>query len=121
MLIMSRRTYAFLFTALVGAFAGLHAKDIAPLGRVENFDSAPVAPFQKGFLEIHRWNEDFRQRARAWSSIEVVPEGEGKALRVRVTDPQAFTSGAGAILRLAPYFPPEADALRIRVKVLSGQ
>jgi hypothetical protein len=99
----------------------LHAKDIAPLGMVENFDETPAGSFQKGFIEIHRWREDFRQRARDWSNIEVVPEGDGKALRVVVSDAQAFTSGAGSFLRLAPYFPPEADALRIRVKVLTGQ
>jgi len=99
----------------------LHANDISPLGMVENFDTAPVGPFQKGFLEIHRWSEDFRQRARAWSSIDVVTEGEGKALRVVVSDPQAFTAGAGIFLRLAPYYPPQADALRIRVKVVTGQ
>ena len=121
MLIMKRLTFAFLFTALVCSFAELHGRGITPLGMVENFDSTPIGPFQKGFLEIHRWSEDFRQRARAWSRIEVVPEGEGKALRVVVSDAQAFTSGAGSFLRLAPYFPPEADALRIRVKVLSGQ
>lgn len=96
-------------------------KDNAALGMVENFDSMPAGPLQKGFLDIHRWSEDFRQRARAWSSLEVVPEGQGKVLRVKVSDSQAFTSGAGSVLRLAPYFPPEADALRIRVKVLAGQ
>lgn len=99
---------------------GLPAKDIVPLGMVENFDSAAIGPFQKGFIDIHRWSEEFRQRARAWSGIEVVPEGDGKALRVKVSDPRAFTNGAGSILRLAPYFPPEADALRLRIKVISG-
>ncbi|GEP43212.1 hypothetical protein BGE01nite_25030 [Brevifollis gellanilyticus] len=88
---------------------------------VEDFDSAPTGTFQKGFLDIHRWTEEFRQRARAWSSIEVTPEGSGKALRVCVSDPQAFTAGAGSFLRLAPYYPPETDALRLRVKVLTGQ
>jgi hypothetical protein len=122
MLIMKRLTLrAFLFTALVGSFTGLHGSDVSPLGMVENFDATPVGPFQKGFIEIHRWSEDFRQRARAWSRIEIVPESTGKALRVNVSDPQAFTSGAGSILRLAPYYPPEADALRIRLKVISGQ
>jgi hypothetical protein len=96
-------------------------KTLTPLGMVENFDSTPIGPFQKGFIDIHRWSEDFRQRARGWSKIEIVPEGSGKALRVAVSDAQAFTSGAGSFLRLAPYFPPEADALRIRVKVLTGQ
>lgn len=101
--------------------AVLPVAEAVVVGVVEDFSNASPGPFQKGFLEIHRWTEEFRQRALAWSSIEVVSEGDGKALRVRVNDPQAFTSGAGSFLRLAPYFPPEADALRIRVKVLSGK
>lgn len=118
---MQRLTLAFFITALLCGLAELRGGDSSPLGMVENFDSAPVGPFQKGFIDIHRWSEDFRQRARGWSSIEIVPEGAGKALRVNVSNPQAFTAGAGMFLRLAPYYPPQADALRIRVKVLTGQ
>lgn len=120
-LIMKRRTFTFLLFLMIGSAAHLYGKESVPLGMVENFDSASVGPFQKGFIEIHRWSEDFRQRARAWSSIEIVPEGAGKSLRVNVRDSHAFTSGAGLILRLAPYFPPEADALCIRLKVITGQ
>lgn len=117
---MKHRPFVFLCACLALGMSWLHASEAAPLGMVENFDSAAIGPFQKGFIDIHRWSEDFRQRARAWSSVEVVPEGGGKALRVKVSDSQAFTSGAGSILRLAPYFPPEADALRLRLKVISG-
>lgn len=100
---------------------GLIAAEPRAIGTIENFDATSTGPFQKGFIESYRWTEEFRQRSRAWSSIEIVPEGGGNAMRIRVSDPQAFTNGAGSILRLAPYFPPEADALRIRLKVLSGQ
>jgi hypothetical protein len=116
-----RRLLLTAMTWLACGSVEMTAMDIAVIGMVEDFDMAPPGPFQKGFLESHRWTEEFRQRARAWSSIEVVPEGGGKALRVRVSDPRAFTSGAGALFRLAPYFPPEADALRIRMKVVTGQ
>jgi hypothetical protein len=72
---------------------------------VENFDSASAGPFQKGFIEIHRWSEDFRQRARAWSSIEIVPEGDGKALACCERQrSQAFTSGAGCSFASHPTF-----------------
>lgn len=100
---------------------GLIAAEPRVIGTIENFDALSSGPFQKGFIESYRWTEEFRRRSRAWSSIEIVPEGDGNAMRIRVSDPQAFTNGAGSILRLAPYFPPEADALRIRLKVLSGQ
>ncbi|MES2596580.1 MAG: hypothetical protein V4662_14640 [Verrucomicrobiota bacterium] len=99
----------------------LFAAETKVIGMVEDFESAAIGPFQKGFLDTHRWTEEVRQQARSWSSIEVVPEDSGKTLRVGVSDPRALTSGAGSFLRLAPYFPPETDALRLRVKVLSGQ
>lgn len=119
--IMECRLIICLYACLACGTSGLPAKDITPLGMVENFESMPAGPLQNGFIDIHRWNEEFRQQARGWSSIEVVPEAAGKALRVTVSDSRAFTSGAGTILRLAPYFPPQADALRFRVRVIRGQ
>jgi hypothetical protein len=119
---MTAMTRHLLFAAwLACGTAMLPAAEAVVVGVVEDFSNAPPGLFQKGFLEIHRWTEEFRQRARAWSSIEVVPGGGGQVLRVSVNDPQAFTAGAGLFLRLAPYYPPQADALRIRVKVLTGQ
>ena len=97
------------------------AAEAQVLGVVEDFDSAPLGSFQKGFLDSYRWTEEFRERARAWSSLEIVREGDGRALRVRVMDPQAFTTDAKSVTRLTPFFPPQADAVRLRVKVVTGQ
>jgi hypothetical protein len=96
---------------------------LAVIGTIEDFDAVPVGPFQKGFLESSRWTEEHRQRAKEWSSLEIVPasEGSGRTLRIRINDSQAFTGEARAFTRLAPYYPPEADALRIRLKVILGQ
>jgi len=94
---------------------------MALVGEIENFDTTPLGTFQKGFLESYRWTEEFRQRARGWSRLEVVNEGSGRALRIRVDDPQVFSGDAKSVIRLAPYFPPEADAVRIRLKILKGQ
>ena len=91
------------------------------LGSLEDFSSTPLGAFQKGILDSYRWTEEFRQQARAWSKLEIVAEETGKALRVRVDDSRAFTGDAKSLLRLAPFFPPEADAVRLRVKVLSGR
>lgn len=93
------------------------------LGTIEDFSSVPLGLFEKGFLDSWRWTPDFRQEAREWSRLEVVamPEGAGRGLHVRLNDPRALTGDAKTILRLAPFYPPEADAVRIRLKVLSGQ
>lgn len=107
-------------TWLVCGIVELNAVETSLVGMIESFDSVPPGSFQNGFIESHRWTNEFRERARAWSSIEVVPDGEGRALRIRVNDPQTFTAGAGGVIRLAPYFPPEADAVRIRLKVVTG-
>ena len=97
--------------------------ETAVIGVIESFDAVPTGPFQKGFLESWRWTDEKRQRAREWSSLEIIPapEGDGRALRIRVNDPQALADGAQSFVRLAPYFPPEADAVRIRLMVVSGQ
>ena len=91
------------------------------IGMLEDFRSAPEGLFQQGFLDSWRWTEEFRQQAREWSRIEVVASAEGRALRVRVDDARVFTGDAKSFLRLAPFYPPEADAVRLRVRVLSGQ
>lgn len=118
---MNDRLIVFVSALLASNLSGLQAKDAEPLGLVENFDSVSAGPYQTGFIDIHRWSEDFRRQARSWSRIEIVPDEAGQALRVNVGNPRVFTSGAGLILRLAPYFPPQADALRFRLKVLTGR
>jgi len=93
------------------------------LGTVEDFDSTPPGPFQKGFLESWRWTQEQQRRAPEWSRLEIIPsvEGKGKMLRIQIHDSQALTDPSIPVLRLAPFYPPEADALRIRLKVVSGQ
>ena len=84
---MNGQRIAYFGALLAWSMSDLHAIDATPLGTVEKFDSAPSGPFQTGFIDIHRWSEDFRRRARSWSSIGIVPDGTGKALRVKVSDP----------------------------------
>ncbi|WP_449071416.1 hypothetical protein [Prosthecobacter sp.] len=91
------------------------------LGVLEDFDSASRGPFQQGFIESPRWSAEQRQSAREWSRMEVVAADGGGALRIQIHDARAFADGAKSFLRLAPYYPPEADAVRIRLKVVSGQ
>lgn len=121
MIQQTRHILLCLLAWLAGMPAGLIAADATAIGVIEDFDSATLGSFQTGFIETHRWTEEFRQRARAWSSLEIVPEGKGRALRIRVTDSQAFTADAKTVARLAPFYPPEADAVRIRLKVVTGQ
>jgi len=93
------------------------------LGTVEDFDTTRPGLLREGFLESFRWTKEFRESARAWSALEIIPspDGAGQVLRIAVRDAQAFTGGDKSFARLAPFYPPEADGLRIRIKVLSGQ
>lgn len=92
-------------------------------GVIEDFDAMPGGPFQKGFLDSWRWTDEVRSQARGGSCLEVVdaPNSGGKLLRVRVDDPQVLSGESLSLVRLAPFYPPEADALRIRLRVVSGQ
>ncbi len=93
------------------------------IGVLEDFDKVPSGQFQKGFLESWRWTNEVRARARDSSQLEIVdaPEGKGKHLRVRIKDEKILAGDALSLLRLTQFFPPEADAVRIRIRVTSGQ
>lgn len=93
------------------------------LGTVLEFADAAPGPYQKGFLDNWRWTPPFREQAQSGSRTEIVADtGSGKrGLRVHVTDRKIFEQGALTLLRLAPFYPPEADVLRLHVKVLSGK
>lgn len=121
------RFLAWISTSLIWAWGTLHAEParapvrLTVIGMIEDFDAEPVGSFQRGFLESYRWTEDFRREARGWSSLEIVSEGGNRVLRARVGDARAFSGGDKSIVRLAPFYPPESDAVRIRLKVVSGQ
>ena len=93
------------------------------VGVLEDFDKLPSGPFQKGFLDSWRWTDEVRARARDSSQLEIVDatDGQGKRLRVRITDETVLAGEALSLLRLPQFYPPEADAVRIRVRVTSGQ
>lgn len=94
------------------------------LGVLESFDAVPLGPFQKGFLDFWRWDDAKRAEARTWSQLEIVkaPDPEsGQCLRIVVNDGRALTEGSIALARMTPFLPPEADAIRLRVRVLRGE
>lgn len=100
------------------------AQDGKVLGVLESFDAAPLGPFQKGFLDFWRWDEAERAEARTWSQLEIekAPQDEsGQCLRVVVKEARALTDGGIALMRMIPFLPPEADAIRLHVRVLSGE
>ncbi|MBL8828003.1 MAG: hypothetical protein JNM18_13580 [Planctomycetaceae bacterium] len=120
--------YCSLCIASAWPLAALFASDKrgileSVLGVIEDFDDLPSGPFQEGFLDSWRWTEEFRLQARSKSRMEVVDiaSGEGKALRVLIHDSQLLAEESMSLVRLTPFCPPEADALRVRLKIVSGQ
>ncbi|MCB1063314.1 MAG: hypothetical protein KDN20_10390 [Verrucomicrobiae bacterium] len=90
------------------------------LGTIEDFSGSRPGLFQKGFVDSWRWSDDIREKARQQSRLEVVAEGDGQCLRVIIDKDLPFSQGNHSLLRLAPYYPPEADAIRMRIKMISG-
>lgn len=127
------RRLLFLAASLCGLWLGSVSLTLAAdgsavdrgrvIGVLENFAKLPSGPFQKGFLDSWRWTDEVRARARDSSRLEIVdaPEGKDKLLRVRIDDEKVLAGEALSLLRLAPFYPPEADAVRIRIRVTSGQ
>lgn len=91
------------------------------LGTVLDFSAVELGPYQRGFFDHWRWDETQRDRARAASNLEIVENDGRKCLRVRVTDASLLAPGPLPLLRLAPFYPPEADVLRLHVKVIAGK
>ncbi|MBL9080767.1 MAG: hypothetical protein JNK76_03120 [Planctomycetales bacterium] len=99
------------------------AAELRPVGKVVDFADATVGPYQRGYLEHFRWPEEIRQRAQELSRIEVTADSElaRNVLRVNVGAAVPFEFGPLIALRLAPFYPPEADVLRLRVRAVSGK
>ncbi|MEQ8791897.1 MAG: hypothetical protein RIC55_36910 [Pirellulaceae bacterium] len=73
-------------------------------------------------ISHHSWSADLKRRADEFSAIEVADIEGGRTCRIAVRD--AFPWGARTSYRaltIGPdYLPPEADAVRLRIKVLRG-
>jgi len=93
------------------------------LGVAIDFTGDAVGPYGRGFLDFWRWSPEVRKKAESLSKVEVVADADSgkKVLRVRATGPLPFAQGAIPLLRFAPFYPPQADALRLRLKVVSGE
>jgi hypothetical protein len=93
------------------------------LGTLVDFGAMPLGPYQKGHLDFFRWPEEVRRRGEALSrvAIEADEPGGKPVLRVRLLGPIPFEQGPFPLLRLAPFLPPEADVVRVRLKVHSGR
>ena len=114
------------FVGLLIVFASLTigmAAEPKSLGVLESFDDAAVGPYQKGFIDSWRWNEALRAEFRPLSRLEIVETQDtpGRSLRIRIDDPRVVAAEGVPQLRLAPHFPPEVDAVRLRVKVVAGE
>ncbi|MGC3967408.1 MAG: hypothetical protein QM775_08570 [Pirellulales bacterium] len=112
---------ACLWSAACGATGA--AAELRPVGSVVDFAAAPVGPYQRGYVEHFRWPAELRARAAELSRIETTADAElgRNVLRVRLGDDVPFQFGPLTILRLAPFYPPEADVLRLRVRAVSGE
>jgi hypothetical protein len=123
------KVFAAICRVVVAAFAAAAQAQQAPvpnekvLGTVLDFAAESPGPYQSGHLDFWRWPAEQRQRAASLSRLEIVadPNSGRKLLRVQVLDQAVFTSGSIPVLLLAPFLPPEADALRMHVRVVSGQ
>lgn len=93
------------------------------LGTLEDFSKLPPGPFQKGFLDSWRWSDEVRAQFRSRTQLKIVEAADNKTkqLRVRIADERMLAGEALSLLRLAPFYPPQADAVRIRLRVTSGQ
>jgi hypothetical protein len=106
---------------IVALGGALRAAEPRTLGLLDDFAAARLGPYQKGFIDFWRWNEALRTELRPKSRLEIIDAPGGRALQVRIDDPRITATEAIPLLRLAPHYPPEADAVRVRIRMTSGQ
>jgi hypothetical protein len=89
---------------------------------LENFDAAVARDV--GPITFWRWTPEQKKNAAAHSELQLVPDtgGKGQALKVTLKQPLPEGMDFYPLWMLGPeYLPPETEAIRLRVKVLSGQ
>ena len=103
----------------------LHARTHLPaqatvLQQIDTFDNAANRDLRP--ITHWRWTPEQKENAEQFSQFQLVPEGAGKALKVSVTPPlprgMDYYPWWSTNLE---YLPPETEAIRMRIKVLSGR
>jgi hypothetical protein len=98
------------------------AQEPRVLQPLENFDAAVARDV--GPITFWRWTPEQKKDAAAHSELQLVPGADGKGQALKVTLKQPLPEGMDfyPLWKLGPeYLPPETEAVRLRVKVLSGQ
>lgn len=117
---------AFLFGSLLALFSAWpgfgeeKASGGRVLGALEPFSDVPTGPLGKGFIDHWNWSDRVREEARQASRIETVATGSGKQLQVRISSGFPDQPAFHRLISFTPHFPPEADAVRMRIKVTAG-
>ncbi|RBP44341.1 hypothetical protein DES53_104160 [Roseimicrobium gellanilyticum] len=89
---------------------------------LENFDAAAARDMVP--ITFWRWTPEQKKNAAAYSELKLVSDAGSKGQTLKVTLKQPLPDGMDFyplwMLGLE-YLPPETEAIRLRVKVLSGQ
>lgn len=118
-----RPVFGVIHLCLAASVFAAFSQESTVITPLETFDRLNPGPIDKGHIDFWRWSGERRQQAKDWSRLEIVAAPENAAnrrVRVIIKDPEVFADGPKPILRLADYFPPEADGVRLRLRVVSG-
>ena len=97
----------------------LSAAEPAVIQRIEDFEGVDTRSLRP--LTFWRWTDEEKQNAAQYSKFELAPEGSGKALRISILQPLPKGPSYYPLWSTGlEYLTPEADAIRMRVKVVSG-
>lgn len=117
-----RRCLIFLLTWGAHFASAVPAASEECLRAVEGFDSARIGGPNGEAISHWRWTPEEKRDAKKFSRLEVAEsESSGHVLKVTIVKP--LPGGADFYrvwLTALDYLPPEATALRLRVRVVSG-
>lgn len=103
------------------ALAAPTAEEGHIIATLHDFEQNEVGPWPP--LTIYRWTEEQKGKAETFTAREVrtgTPFGK-QCLRVQIDSSFPWDKGNPLLMTLSrTHFPPEADAIRMRVKILKG-
>jgi hypothetical protein len=118
-----RRTFFFSLPAFLACLIGMERPAIGEervLTVLRDFDAETLGPLTP--LTHHAWSAEQKESAGDHSHLEIAEDGS-RCARLRITDRFPWGNRAEQrVLTIGPdYLPPEADAVRMRVKVTAGR
>lgn len=110
-----------LYLLILLSLSPLHAQEIRRIQLLRDFDDGQTGGLNP--IQFWRWTDAEKKAAETFSRFELLsdPDRPGKVFQASIQQNLPKTADFYPLIPLVDYLPPEAEAVRMRVKVVAGQ